>query len=676
MAFKKWEVALPDKALAKRLSEDESLCENYDIDAFVSLIAVARGYTDAAELEELFCHEPLLCDPHELIDIEIAAEALNEAINNDCLIAVFGDYDCDGVTATAIVYDYLVSRSARVVTYIPDRVGEGYGMNKSAVDKLCSMGVELIVTVDNGIACAEEIAYAAQLGIKTIVTDHHLPPEVLPEAVAVVDPHRVDCPSSFKEICGAEVAFKLICVAEDKEPEQMLSRYADLLCIATVGDVMPLINENRAIVREGIKKIRRNPAVGVSALLSVAGIKRENIDAQNVSFGLVPRINAAGRMGLAERAFKLLTASDMVQAIGIANELDGENAARQQIERTILNESCAAIEREGLQYHRVIVVEGEGWHQGVVGIVASRIVEKYGKPAIVLSCHDGVAEGSGRSISGFSLYEALSACSQVLSKFGGHELAAGLGLPVQDVGEFRRIINEYAVTKSYPVPRLKLDLKLNPEKLSVDMADALGIFEPFGFGNPVPVFGIFGMRLDRIDSLSAGKHLKLLLSKNETPIQALLFGVRPEQFCFEIGDVLDLAVTISANEYNGLRSLSVQIKALKMSGTDDDRLFRELGAYHDYIAGFGVDRDMLAITRSEIGEVYRIISKKPISPERLKHICISSPGFSATQTAVEVLKELGLVNLQKGMLTAVSSASKTDLELSSIYRELKKEGNL
>lgn len=676
MAFKKWNILTPNKELAKRLAGEEELVSRYDIDGFTAMLAISRGVTDASELELLLSREPLLCDPHELIDIDKAARAVNDAIEADELIAVFGDYDCDGVTATAIMYDYLTSRGARVIPYIPDRMEEGYGMSRTAIDKLNGMGVQLIITVDNGIACADEIAYAAQLGIKTVVTDHHLPPEVLPDAVAVVDPHRKDCPSSFKEVCGAEVAFKLICVVDDKEPEQMLALYSDLLCIATVGDVMPLINENRSIVREGIKKIIRSPRTGISALLSVAGIDRGKVNSGNVSFGIVPRINAAGRMGSAERAFKLLTATDMMCALGLANELDAENSARQQIERNIFSEACVKIENDGLQYHRVIVVDGEEWHKGIVGIVASRIVEKYGKPAIVLCRRDGVAEGSGRSISGFSLYDSLAACSDVLKKFGGHELAAGLGVQEENIDEFRRRINEYAVTREYPIPQLNIDMKLNPANLSVDMAYAQEKLEPYGFGNPSPLFAILGVTLDKIIPISDGKHLKLLFSKNGTPLQTLLFGVRPEQFCFESGDVLDLAVTLSANEYNGVRSLTVQIKALRMSGIDETALFTQLSAYHDHLAGLGGDTDVLGITRAEVGEVYRSIVKNKVSPERLKYISLSSPGFSATQLALTVLTELGLITMNNGKLTAVPSSKKTELELSPTYKKFKREGEI
>lgn len=668
MAFKKWIVNTPNKELAKNLAEE---C---DIDPFTAMLAVSRGINDASDLELFLSDELMLCDPRELIDIEKAADAVNSAIAEDILIAVFGDYDCDGITATAIVYKYLISRGARVVAYIPERMSEGYGMTRLAVEKLNGMGVGMIITVDNGISCHEEIDYANQLGIKTVVTDHHLPPEVLPEALAVVDPHRKDCPSTFKEICGAQVAFKLICVIEDKAPEQMLYEYADLLAIATIGDIMPIINENRSIVREGLRRIKNTSNSGISALISVAGIKRDKITSGNLSFGLVPRINAAGRMGSAERAFRLLTCNDGMAAISIANELDAENAKRQETEKKILSEVCQIIERDKLQYDRIIVVAGDGWHKGVVGIVASRLVKKYGKPSIVLTCHDGIAEGSGRSVSGFSLYNALSECKEALLKFGGHELAAGMGLKQENISEFRRMINDYAFTKDYSIPTLNIDLRLNPAGLSVDMADAISSLEPFGFGNPAPIFGIFGVTLDKINPIGEGKHLKLMFSKNGAIFQSLLFGVRPEQFCFEIGDVLDLAVTLSVNEYNGIYSLSVQIDSIKMSGTDDDALFSQFSAYHDFLSGRRVEHNILTPTREEIGVVYKKILAHSISAERLKYIFLNSLGFAKTQISQMVLLELGLIRLENGILSAVPNAAKTNLEVSKLYQKLLREG--
>lgn len=669
MAFKKWIIGAPDRVLAKHLAEE---C---DIDPFTAMIASVRGYKEPYELEQLLSSEPLLCDPYELADITVAAERINRAVAEDELIAVFGDYDCDGVTASAIVYDYLVSRAARVVCYIPDRQLEGYGMNCGAVDKLHAQGVSLIVTVDNGISCAKEIAYAASLGIDTVVTDHHLPPKELPQAVAVVDPHRDDCPSSFKEICGAEVAFKLICVLEDKEPEQILHRYADLLCIATVGDVMPLINENRCIVREGVKLIKASPRIGVSALINVAGLDRNNIGAGNVSFGLVPRINAAGRMGAAERAFKLLVSDNMMEALSLANEIDAENSARQQTEQRITAEACELIEKHGYNYDRVIVVSGKDWHSGVIGIAASRITEKYGKPAIVLSEADEVSHGSGRSISGFSLYNAISACSKILQKFGGHELAAGLSIETEKIGDFRRMINDYAEKTDICPPHINIDLRLNPAAMTVDMAEALKELEPFGMGNPTPLFGLFGVKLDKINPIGNGRHLKLLFSRDEAVFQALLFGVTVQQFCFECGDILDLAVVLDTNVYQGICSLSVQIKAVRMSGTDDDALFGSLFAYHDYLSGRNTDNSLLSVTREQVGEVYRLINRAPVSKQRLEYLFLSSLGYGKTMIALDILCELGLVKNENGRVFAVPGV-KSNIQNSSIYQKLSLgEGN-
>ncbi len=664
MAFKKWVIGNSDKALAKHLAEE---C---DIDPFIAMLAAARGYSDETELEQFLSDEVMLCDPRELIDIEKAAEIVNEAISTGTKIAVFGDYDCDGVTASAIMYDYLVSRGSDVIVYIPERVTEGYGMNKEAIAQLHSQGIGLIITVDNGIACNEEIEYAASLGIKTVVTDHHLPTDTLPNAAAVVDPHRRGCPSSFKEICGAEVAFKLICVMDDKEPDQLLPRYADLLAIATIGDIMPLTHENRSIVKEGIKQIKNNCRTGISALINVAGLDRAKINSGNVSFGIVPRINAAGRMDSAMKAFRLLTTTSIKEALDLANELDSLNSSRQQIERKILSEACEKIEAQSLQYNRVIVVCGEDWHPGVVGIVASRIVEKYGKVAIVLTREGELAFGSGRSIAPFSLYDALNGCSSLLEKFGGHALAAGLTIEVGNIDAFRKAINEYAVTLEAAAPTLNIDLKLNPAGLSIDMADSIGALEPFGLGNPSPVFALMGVTLSKITPIGDSKHLRLLFTKNEAVFQALLFGVRPEQFCFEIGDVLDLAVSLSTNEYNSNITLSIQIKALRMSGIDYDAFMDNMTAYHDYLGGYSTDCAAFAPTREEVGEIYKLILNAPIKNERLKYIAGAAIGFAKTQAAVAVLEELGLITHQNGRLSAVRNAARTNLEQSQIYQKL------
>ena len=665
MGMKKWQIAGFNKMLAKELAVE---C---DIDPIVALIASARGYTDPASLEEFLSDEPCFDDPRNLVDIEKAADIINSYIENGSRIAVYGDYDCDGITSTVLMFSYLKSRGADCVYYIPDRFDEGYGMNTGAVEKLAGEGIKLLITVDNGIACHNEIKRAKELGMSVVVTDHHLPKETLPQADAVVDPHRADCRSEFKEICGAEVAFKLICVLEEREPEELLPYYSDLLSVALTADVMPLIYENRAIVKYGIEKLKQSPLTGFSALMSVAAIQRENISAGRIAFGIAPRINAAGRMGSAARAVELLLSDNMLNALGIANEIDDDNSERQRIEKEIFAEASAEIEKKGYFYDRVIVVDGEGWHNGVLGIVASRITERYGCPSIVISRNGDAASGSGRSIEGFSLYDAINAASDTLSKFGGHELAAGISLSSDNIPAFREKINEYASGCDFVPPVLKLDCKLNPSGLTVELAEALKELEPFGQGNPSPLFGVYGVELVRINPIGGGKHLRLIFSKGDNSFQALLFGVTAEQFCFECGDLLDLAVTVSSDIYNGETRLSVQVKALRMNGTDDVRLFGEISCFNDYMAGRQVDAEQLLPSREETGSVYRLIASKPVTGERIKYLTLNTVGYAKCEISLMVLSELGLIQKDgAGFYKITGAGRRTELANSAVYRNL------
>ena len=664
MSYKKWIVGSPDREKAKMLAEE---C---DIDPFAALIAVGRGIDYEGELEQLISDEALLCDPLELADIKSAADCINAAIENGVKIAIFGDYDCDGVVSTALLYDYLKSRGACVVPYIPDRIVEGYGMSCSAVDKLKEQGVSLIITVDNGIACKAEIDYAKSLGIDTVVTDHHIPPENLPCAVAVVDPHRADCPSSFKDVCGAVVAFKLICAVDDKEPEELLPRYADILAVATVGDVMPLVNGNRSIVKMGIAKIKSAPRPGIAAILNIAGIDRKTVTAGKISFGIVPRINAAGRMGSAFRAFELLVSENTLEALKIAGPIDDDNVRRQQIEKEIFSSAVNIIEQNGYQYNRVIVVEGDGWHAGVLGIVAARICERYGKPTLVVSVEGETAHGSGRSFSGFHLYNALCASAETLEKFGGHELAAGVSLKQENISAFRQKINDYAKETSYAVPKLNIDFRINPAGMSVDMAYAVKELEPFGQGNPAPVFGIFGVTIQKITPIGNNKHLKLLCRKNESVFQCLLFGVTPEQFCFAAGDIVDLAVTLDINVFQGQQTLSVQVKAIKLSGADDDAYFESKKQYEDFMSFGNASYNDIFPTRAQVGEVYKNITACPVRHERIIYLKNKDLGYAKTQIAITTLCELELVSEKNGVLAAVNVSRKTDLLNSKTYKSI------
>lgn len=671
MQFKRWTVNPPLKSLAAQLSEE---C---DIDAFVALIAAGRGYTDPAELDEFLSDEVMLADPYELRDIEKAAEIINEAVWAEEKIAVFGDYDVDGVTATALMYSYLKNRGARVSYYIPDREKDGYGINMTAVQKLKDEGFDLIVTVDNGIAAVDEVRYAKSLGIKVVVTDHHLPPEELPEADAVVDPHRPDDYSEFKEICGVFVAFKVVCAVEGRSPEEMLSDYGDLVALGTVADVMPLVGENRTVVREGVNLIANGTRRGLTALCRAAGIEEHQLTASRLAFGLAPRINAAGRMGDAARACELLLTDDDEAAEGIAALLNNENIRRQSLEKQIFTEAVKTVEKQGYKHNRVIVVSGEGWHGGVIGIVASRLSDKYGRPAIVLSTSDGIANGSARSISGFSIYDALCECSYILTKFGGHEMAAGLTLYESSIDAFRRAINEYAARFGKLLPELKLDCKLNPAALSVDLAEELKVLEPFGVGNPVPIFGLFDLIIDKISPVGSGKHLRLGFTKGDTAFSAMLFGTTKKEFAYDVGDKVDIAVNIDTNVYGGNTSLTVSIREMRKSGIDEERLISEIELYESFKSGLEGDYLEIIPAREEVGRIYKRLLQQPASLDRLVCTHITDTGYAKTLISAEALCELKLCSFfdveGTPVMKVTNSGIKTNLSDAAILKKLRGE---
>ncbi len=664
MGMKKWTVSHIDKALAKELAAE---CE---VDPIVALIASSRGYTDPMALEQFLSNEPVFSDPRETADIIAAADIINAVIENGEKIAVYGDYDCDGVTAAAIMYSYLKMRNADCLYYIPDRFDEGYGMNCDAVKKLNECGVKLIITVDNGIKSFEEISLANKLGMTTVITDHHLPDENLPAAAAVVNPHRKDCPSDFKEICGAQVAFRLICVLENKEPEELLPYFADILTLSVLGDIMPLTLENRTIVKYGIEKLKKSPSTGLSALMSAAGISRDSLNATKIQFSLVPRINAAGRMGKSERAVELLICDNMMTALNLANEIDSENANRQNTEKKITEEAINIIEQSNLKYDRIIVVSAENWHHGVIGIAAAKITERYGVPAILLSTDGDTATGSGRSIDGFSLYDAINSCKDLLLKFGGHSQAAGISLNTENIAEFRKKINEYAKTRPYVPPEIKLDCKLNPAAISLDLAFALHRLEPFGEGNPQPLFGVYGVTLQRITPIGNNKHLRLLFLKDDTTFQCLLFGVSAEAFCFEVGDLLDLAVNIDVNFYKDEYNVSVTLRALRPGGMQDERVFGELCALKDFYSGSDIDTDLILPTREDVGAVYKFILEKRALADRIKYVFADKIGYGKTCIALDTLEELKLIEKDKNSYFAIKGAAKTELTKSPTYKRL------
>ena len=668
MSYKKWIIADFDKAFAKKIAEE---C---DIDPIAALILSSRGYDDPFEIEQFLSDDPIISSHRELLDIDKAVECIKNSMQNDELIAIYGDYDCDGICATAILYKYFSSKNVRCIYYIPDRFTEGYGINSNAIDALYSKGVGTIITVDNGISAIQEIEYAKTLGIKVVVTDHHLPKETLPDACAVVNPHRDNSQFTFKDVCGTVVAYKLICALEDKDPEELLDYYSDFLAIATIGDIMPLIDENRDIVKCGINKIKYKPSTGIEAIISVAGITRNDINSTKIAFGVVPRINASGRMGDASRAVELLLCDNILSALEIANRIDEDNIERHRVEETIFKEACEIVEKNNYQYNRIIVVAGEDWHSGVLGIVASKLSNKYGKPTIVLTIDGENAYGSGRSAGEFSLFDAIDSCSDILTKYGGHDAAAGLTLAYKDIEHFRLKINDYLLKNTvFSPPCVRLDCKLNPIALSTDICYSFASLEPFGQKNPTPVFGLFECTIDRITPIGSGKHLRIFLKRENVTFQAVLFGCNEENFAFQIGDTVDLAVGLEINSYNGNQNLSIKIKEMRLSDCDEEKLFSDISKCDCLFSETDVEYSPISLSREEIGEVYRSITA-PKSKEFIINRFLKTLGYAKVYIAIEILCELSLIKFDNGLLYPIKNSVKTNLNNSVLYRKLLEKG--
>ncbi len=672
MSRKKWLTAHIDKDLAAQVAESHSL------DPFVSLILASRGITDYEDVEEFFEPDFCFCDPYLITDMDKAVERIEKAIENNEKICVFGDYDADGVTSTTLMYSYLKSRGADVMYYIPDRVSEGYGMNCAAIEKLANQGVKLIVTVDNGISAIEEIEYAKTLSIDCVVTDHHKVGDTLPNAVAVVDPHREDCNLHFKDWAGVGVAFKVVCALEKGDYSEILNDYADIIAIGTVADVVDLKDENRAIVKYGVAKINTNPCNGVNALRQIAGVSEKPLNAVGVTYSLAPRINAAGRIESAETALKLLLCEDLKAALDIAEQVDICNRKRHNFENEIMQAAVKHIEsNEMLKHSKVIVVCGEGWHHGVIGIVAARITEKYGKPTIVITFEGDEGTGSARSIDGFSVYDAIKSCEDMLNHFGGHTMAAGLGMKRENVERFFISINEYAKTIGDAVPTLMLDCKLNPAYINAALVESLETLEPFGAGNSQPLFGIFGVRLSTIQPVGEGKHLRLGFTKANTQFTAMKFGAGLNDFPFREGDIVDLAVRIEKNEFRGEIKASVQIRDIRFSGVDEENLFKSMALYEKYKRGEKLNSQeakFLTPTREFLLGVFNFLKSYNIWSFDIETMLVRAKcpieKYCTMQVSVDVLIELGLVRKENETLIFDGNGKKADLSSSKILKEL------
>lgn len=678
MILRKWEVRPLDKERAA------AFAQTYGVPFFLAMLMNIRGLDDAAHLREFLGEGEPLSDPFLLKDMDKAAARITRAVDNMEKIAVYGDYDADGVTSTAMLYSYLETRGADVIFYIPQREGEGYGMNIGAVEYLKEQGVSLIVTVDNGISSVQEVARANELGIDVVVTDHHRPQEILPDAVAVVDAYRPDDTSPYKHFSGVGIAFKLLMALEDGagDVEDLLEAYSDLAAIGTIGDIVPLTGENRTLIRAGLERLSQSDRPGVQALLENAGVAGKALTSTNVAFTLVPRINATGRMGAPERAVRLLISGYEEEAEVLSEEICADNEERRRVEAEIAEAAFAAIEAKGYMKDRVVVVDGENWHHGVIGIVASRVTERCGKPCMIISRGETEAKGSGRSIEGFSLFEAICACGDLLIKFGGHPMAAGITLKPENIEAFRKRINRYAAEHfpQMPTQTVTLDCKLNPAALSVSMAQSLTQLEPFGNGNPQPVFGLFNMELSNVTPVGGGGHLRLTLEKNGAVITAMRFNTKPEELPYHIGDKIDLAVQLEAREFRGQPSLTVIVRDMKFAAFDTEKNIASLASFEKWQRGevlSAEDKNRLYPDRACLAAIYRAL--RTVNGKETDQVrFVSQFGKDLTlglfKTALLVFEERGLVHSEIAddtfTATLIETSGKTDITRSPVLLAL------
>lgn len=678
MILRKWEVRPLDKERAA------AFAQTYGVPFFLAMLMNIRGLDDAVHLREFLGEGEPLSDPFLLKDMDKAAARITRAVDNMEKIAVYGDYDADGVTSTAMLYSYLETRGADVIFYIPQREGEGYGMNIGAVEYLKEQGVSLIVTVDNGISSVQEVARANELGIDVVVTDHHRPQEILPDAVAVVDAYRPDDTSPYKHFSGVGIAFKLLMALEDGagDVEDLLEAYSDLAAIGTIGDIVPLTGENRTLIRAGLERLSQSDRPGVQALLENAGVAGKALTSTNVAFTLVPRINATGRMGAPERAVRLLISGYEEEAEVLSEEICADNEERRRVEAEITEAAFADIEAKGYMKDRVVVVDGENWHHGVIGIVASRVTERCGKPCMIISRGETEAKGSGRSIEGFSLFEAICACGDLLIKFGGHPMAAGITLKPENIEAFRKRINQYAAEHfpQMPTQTVTLDCKLNPAALSVSMAQSLTQLEPFGNGNPQPVFGLFNMELSNVTPVGGGGHLRLTLEKNGAVITAMRFNTKPEELPYHIGDKIDLAVQLEAREFRGQPSLTVIVRDMKFAAFNTEKNIASLASFEKWQRGevlSAEDKNRLYPDRACLAAIYRAL--RTVNGKETDQVrFVSQFGKDMTlglfKTALLVFEERGLVHSEIAddtfTATLIETSGKTDITRSPVLLAL------
>lgn len=688
MKFQQWNLADVPEETVRRLTD-----AGYPY--LVSTVLASRGIVSETEAADfLICDHCLSHSPLLMADMDLAVSRINRAIANEERIAVFGDYDVDGITATVILVDYLRGRNADVVHYIPRRIEDGYGLSAEAIDTLREQGVQLMVTVDCGITGVDEVAYARSCGIDTVITDHHECKDVLPDADAVVDPHRPDCPYPFKHLAGCGVALKLVlALAGPDREEAIFSRYCTLAAIGTVADVMQMSDENRTIVSRGLASIDHSDFIGLHALLQEAGLAGKPISSVQIGFVLAPRINAAGRMGAADMAAELLLCSDPGRAEELARELCDLNRERQNVEQDIYSQALEMIDELPEDQRSALVLASDTWHQGVVGIVASRLSEKYSCPSFMIHLNGSTGKGSCRSWGGFNLFSALESCSDLLLGFGGHELAAGFTIEADKIPAFRKRINQYARQfrgGQAPVSSLDVDVVITqPGCITLEEVEALDELEPYGSGNVRPVFCLTGATLERAQNVGQNRHLKVRLSKGSAQFDGIFFSATTDNCGCPAGCRVDAAFYLQVNEFRGSRTVQLQIVDLRPSLTASCREEDSLALLRRCLSGENLtakEAARLLPSREQFVRGWRTL-QKAVPDEgldvdylpllrSLATVLSGTDPFVRSALCLEVFSERGLLRMSRSgdraHLVLTGQGKRVDLEQSECVRQLRR----
>lgn len=560
---KKWQIFEPDK------NKIEEIKNKYKVNQLLATILANRNILKEEDIR-LFLNPTRndFYNPFLITDMDIAVNRIIKAIENKENITIYGDYDVDGITSITVLKSFLNDIGVETNTYIPNRLIEGYGLNKEAINKISKKGCNLMITVDCGISAIEEIEYANSLGIETIITDHHEAGNEIPKAIAVIDNKRKDSKYPFRELAGVGVVFKLIQAIGItlKLKEESYLKYLDIVCIGTISDIVPLVDENRVIAKLGLLLVAQTKNIGLRSIINSSGYNK--IDSNTISFGVAPRINACGRMGKAEEALELFLSKDKNEVNELTNKLNEHNRKRQETEKTIFENALEKIKAEHLDENKAIIVGGENWHHGVIGIVSSKITEMYFKPSILLSFEeDGIGKGSGRSIPGFDLHEALMKCSDTIEKFGGHSMAVGITVKKDNLEKFKKEFEQIATQSKIDeiIPIINIDAKVDLSDIDKEMVESLKQLEPFGEANKMPVFAFKNLKIDSIRALSEGKHLKLTLKDNNYIINAIGFNIGYLANEYRIGDKIDVAGVLEINTFNGVDNLQINIKDIMKS---------------------------------------------------------------------------------------------------------------